>query len=51
MNQLSYTEIDYLANQWYRIDVLLDWDDEEAAYFLDGHFVSNTLFYSYERDR
>ena len=51
MNQLAYSQIAYQADVWYRVDVLLDWEALNAAYFLDGIFVSNTIFFSAERDR
>ena len=41
----------YSANQWYKVDILLDWGLENSALFLDGEFIANTQFYSAERDR
>ena len=36
-------ELDYLGlqpktNQWYKLDFLLDWKGEHAAFYLDGQF-------------
>ena len=36
MNQLIYSRINYDADTWYKVDVLLDWDDRTAAFFLNG---------------
>ena len=36
MNQLIYSKINYEADTWYKVDVLLDWDDRTAAFFLNG---------------
>ena len=41
----------YSANQWYKVDILLDWRLENSALFLDGEFIANTKFYSVERDK
>ena len=46
INLLMYSKINYEANRWYKIDLLMDWENENAAMFLDGKFVANTLFFS-----
>lgn len=49
-NLHNYSEISYEADRWYKIDALLDWSDETAAFFVDGKYVANTIFFSKERD-
>lgn len=49
-NLHSYSKRSYEADRWYKIDALLDWSDETAAFFVDGEYVANTIFYSQERD-
>ena len=46
INLLMFSKISYEANRWYKIDLLMDWETENAAFFLDGKFVANTLFFS-----
>ena len=50
VNLLSYSLVNYNANQWYKADFLLDWEDDYAAFFIDGKFIANTWFYTRERD-
>ena len=50
VNQWSYTKLAYEDDKWYRVDALIDWEQNYAAFFIDGAFLGNTLFYSYERD-
>ena len=50
VNLLSYSLLNYNANQWYKVDFVLDWDESYAAFFIDGRFIANTWFYSRERD-
>ena len=38
MNMFTYTTITYEEDKWYKVDILLDWELEEAAFFLDGVF-------------
>ena len=48
---MAFTGIPYDANTWYKIDILMDWDSEHAAFFIDGEYMANTLFFSQERDK
>lgn len=41
----------YNANQWYQMDILLDWNESQIAFFIDGKFQLLTPFYSLERDK
>ena len=50
VNLLNFSNILYEPEKWYRIDLLLDWDLNDAAVFVDGQFQQKTKFYSYERD-
>ena len=50
MNMLAFSKVKYEADRWYKVDVLMDWDLEVAAFFIDGEFKANTLFFSQERD-
>ena len=50
MNMLAFSKVNYEAEQWYQVDVLLDWDDLMAAFFIDGEYKANTFFFSQERD-
>lgn len=50
VNQWSYTKLPYEDKKWYRVDALIDWEQNYAAFFIDGTFLGNTLFFSYERD-
>jgi len=45
-NLHNYSKIGYEADRWYKIDVLLDWTEETAAFFVDGVYIANTIFYS-----
>ncbi len=49
-NLHNYSQVNYKADRWYKIDALLDWSDETAAFFVDGKYVANTIFFSKERD-
>ena len=40
----------YESEKWYQIDLLLDWDRNLTALFVDGEFIKNVDFYSRERD-
>ena len=50
LNMHNFSQITYEADQWYRVDVLLDWNTEQAAFFIDGKFKTRTEFYTLERD-
>ena len=50
VNLLSYSLLNYKADQWYKVDFVLDWDESYAAFFIDGKFIANTWFYTRERD-
>lgn len=50
VNLLSYSLLNYNADQWYKVDFVLDWEEEYAAFFIDGNFIANTWFYTRERD-
>ena len=50
MNTVNYSKINFVADTWYKVDVLLDWDAKAAALFLDGQFKFSTEFYSKARD-
>jgi len=47
----------YQRDKWYKIDILLDWNeqnedkDDEIALFIDGVFVTKAPFYSLSRDK
>ena len=51
INRQYFVDIKYESNRWYQIDILLDWNAKEVAYFLDGQFKLKTAFYSHERDK
>ena len=41
---------DYLGfqpktNQWYKLDFILDWQNEKASFYLDGEFQAKFNFY------
>ena len=36
MNMLNYSSVPYKANTWYKVDLLMDWENEYAAMFLNG---------------
>ena len=44
-------DLKYAAETWYAIDILLDWDRQEVAFFVDGTFRQQVPFYSSERDK
>ena len=48
---MAYSMIPYEAEKWYKVDILLDWTEENAAFFLDGEYQANTLFFTQERDK
>ena len=50
MNGLMLSNVSYVPDQWYRIDVLFDWSATKAAFFVDGAYAATTMFYSFERD-
>jgi hypothetical protein len=50
VNLLSYSRLPYKEDKWYKVDFLLDWSQEYAAFFIDGEFIANTWFYTRERD-
>ena len=50
VNLLSYSLAQYEADKWYKIDMLLDWTENQAAFFFDGEFIANTKFFTKERD-
>lgn len=50
VNLLSYSRLNYKAHEWYKVDFLLDWEEDYAAFFIDGKFIANTWFYTRERD-
>ena len=50
VNLLSYSNLSYAADQWYKVDFVLDWEAQYAAFFIDGEFIANTWFYTRERD-
>ena len=50
INLLSFSRVNYEADKWYKVDILLDWEEDYAAFFIDGDFVANTWFYTRERD-
>ena len=43
-------DLQYEANRWYQLDMLLDWDNQEIALFIDGQFKITISFYSSMRD-
>ena len=51
MNELIYSQIGYSADQWYKIDVLMDWEHSYAAFFIDNVLKAETDFFSFERDK
>ena len=40
----------YEADQWYRFDFILDWENQEVAFFIDGVYKTKLSFYTKERD-
>ena len=51
MNEIIYSQIGYSADQWYKIDVLMDWESSFAAFFIDNVLKAETDFFSAERDK
>ena len=51
MNEIIYSQIGYSADQWYKIDVLMDWESSLAAFFIDNVLKAETDFFSAERDK
>ena len=50
VNLWNYTKLPYDNDKWYRVDAFIDWEENWTAFFIDGVFLGNTLFYSYQRD-
>ena len=50
MNEMIYSLIGYNSDQWYKIDVLLNWTTRFAAFFIDNELRAKTEFFSFERD-
>ena len=40
----------YEKEKWYKIDILLEWEDKNVAIFIDGIFLRTVAFYSLDRD-
>lgn len=51
VNLLSFTQLEFKPEKWYKVDLLLDWDSQNVAIFLDGKFRHSLKFYSWERDQ
>ena len=50
LNKANYMDYQYEKEKWYKIDILLDWDEKEVAVFIDGIFIKKVAFYSLDRD-
>ena len=50
MNGLIYSKIPYEADNWIKVDVLLDWQDHVAAFFLNNALKATEDFYTRDRD-
>ena len=51
MNDLAYSKVYYVPDQWYKVDVLLDWTQHRAAFFIDNEFKAANEFYTLPRDK
>ena len=51
MNDLAYSKVYYKPDQWYKVDVLLDWTLHRAAFFIDNEFKASNDFYTRPRDK
>lgn len=46
VNLVSFTQVTYEKDKWYKIDILLDWEGQDVAVFVNGDFKLTTKFYS-----
>ena len=51
INVKQFVDVKYEANRWYQLDILLNWEQNEVAFFIDGKYQLVTPFYSLERDK
>ena len=55
INIEQFVDVEYedklMANRWYQLDILLDWEERKVAFFIDGKYQLVTPFYSLERDK
>ena len=50
MNRDHFVDVKFAAQRWYQVDILLDWDSKQVAFFLDGQYQLKVPFYSLMRD-
>ena len=45
LNTKNFLDMTFLGNTWYKIDVLLSWEEQKAALYVDSEYVTTTSFY------
>ena len=50
LNLKQFVDFKFQQNQWYQIDVLLEWESRNVALFIDGTERLTTPFFSKARD-